>query len=65
MMTRRKIFAVIFFILLLAITATGIFMWSELNKPYRKFSEDKLLVTIPSGTSLDSASRLLTTKGGC
>ncbi len=63
MMTRRKIFAVIFFILMLAIIATGIFIWSELNKPYRTFSEDKLLVKIPSGTSLDSASRLLTTKG--
>jgi UPF0755 protein len=63
MMTRRKIFAVIFFILMLAITAIGIFIWSELNKPYRKFTEDKLLVAIPSGTSLDSASRLLTTKG--
>lgn len=63
MITRRKIFAVIFFILMLAITATGIFIWSALNKPYRKFSEDKLLVAIPSGTSLDSASHLLVAKG--
>ena len=64
MMTRGKhILAVIFFILMLAITATVMFIWSELNKPYRAFSEDKLLVTIPSGISLDSASRLLTTKG--
>lgn len=62
-MTRRKIFAAIFFILILAIAATGIFIWSQLNQPYRKFSEDKLAVAIRPGTSLDSASRLLATKG--
>jgi peptidoglycan lytic transglycosylase G len=62
-MTYRKIFTGIFFIFILVIGAVGIFIWSQLNEPYRKFSEDKLLVAIPSGTSLDSASRLLTTKG--
>lgn len=62
-MTRRKIFAAIFFILILAIAAAGIFIWSQLNQPYRKFSEDKLAVAIRPGTSLDSASRLLATKG--
>ena len=57
MMTRGKVFFTIFFILMLAIAATGIFIWSELNQPYRKFTEDKLLVPIRSGTSLDSALR--------
>src|SRR5262245_55744456 len=63
MTIRRKIFAAIFFVIILAIAAAGIFIWSQLNEPYRKFTEDKLLVGIPPGTSLDSASRLLTTKG--
>lgn len=62
-MTYRKIFAGIFFILILAIAAAGIFIWSQFNEPYRKFSEDKLLVAILPGTSLDSASRLLAAKG--
>lgn len=62
-MTRRKIFAAIFLIFILAIAAAGIFIWSQLNQPYRKFTEDKLAVAIPAGTSLDSASRLLATKG--
>jgi peptidoglycan lytic transglycosylase G len=63
MMSRKKIFAIFFFILILAIVAAGIFTWSEFNNPYRNFSESKLLVAIPPGTSLDSASRLLTAKG--
>jgi len=63
MTTGKKIFAAIFFIFILAIAAAGIFIWSQLNEPYRKFTEDKLLVAIPSGTSLDSASRLLASKG--
>lgn len=62
-MTRRKIFAAIILILILAIAAAGIFVWSQLNQPYRKFTEDKLAVAIRPGTSLDSASRLLATKG--
>ncbi|HEY7161909.1 MAG TPA: hypothetical protein VH815_11655, partial [Acidobacteriota bacterium] len=62
-MTYRKMFAGIFFILILAIAAAAIFIWSQLNEPYRKFTEDKLAVAITPGTSLDSASRLLATKG--
>lgn len=62
-MTRRKIFAAIILILILAIAAAGIFIWSQLNQSYRKFTEDKLAVAIRPGTSLDSASRLLATKG--
>jgi UPF0755 protein len=62
-MTRRKIFAAIFFILILAIATAGIFIWSQVNEPYRKFTEDKLPISLPPGTSLDSASRRLATKG--
>jgi UPF0755 protein len=63
MTTRGKIFVAIFFILILVIAAAGVFVWSQLNEPYRKFTEDKLPVSITPGTSLDSASRLLATKG--
>ncbi len=60
---KRRILAIIFFILVLAITAAGIFVWSVLNRPYRTYSEEKLLVAIPPGTSLNTASRLLTDHG--
>jgi UPF0755 protein len=64
-MTRRikRILALLFLFLMVAVATVVYIAWYAVNDPYRAYGEQKILVSIPPGMSLDSATKTLAQRG--